>query len=86
MIVIIDYGLGNLGSIVNMLRVIGANSIITSDKNYCSPKLMKYIINETEFFIIEETFNFKILKYCLILNNSFFLFISFNIFVFFLIK
>ena len=33
MIVIIDYGLGNLGSIVNMLRVIGANSIITSDKN-----------------------------------------------------
>lgn len=31
MIAIIDYGLGNLGSIANMLKVIGEKSIITSD-------------------------------------------------------
>src|SRR5213596_1663848 len=31
MIVIVDYGLGNLGSIKNMLRKIGAEAIITSD-------------------------------------------------------
>ena len=31
MIAIIDYGLGNLGSISNMLKVIGEKSIITSD-------------------------------------------------------
>lgn len=31
MIGIIDYGLGNLGSIQNMLKVIGAKSIISSD-------------------------------------------------------
>lgn len=33
MIAIIDYGLGNLGSIANMLKVIGEKSVITSDKN-----------------------------------------------------
>ena len=31
MISIIDYGLGNLGSISNMLKVIGEKSVITSD-------------------------------------------------------
>lgn len=31
MIAIIDYGLGNLGSIANMLRVTGARSVITKD-------------------------------------------------------
>jgi glutamine amidotransferase len=31
MLVIIDYGLGNLGSIQNMLRKIGTNSVISSD-------------------------------------------------------
>lgn len=31
MIAIVDYGLGNLGSIANMLKVIGEKSIITSD-------------------------------------------------------
>jgi len=31
MIVIIDYGLGNLGSIKNMLKKIGVDSVITSD-------------------------------------------------------
>lgn len=31
MVAIIDYGLGNLGSIANMLKVIGEKSIITSD-------------------------------------------------------
>ena len=33
MIGIINYGLGNLGSIQNMLKVIGEKSIISSDKN-----------------------------------------------------
>lgn len=33
MIAIIDYGLGNLGSISNMLKVIGEKNIITSDAN-----------------------------------------------------
>lgn len=33
MIAIIDYGVGNLGSIANMLRVIGEKTVITSDKN-----------------------------------------------------
>lgn len=33
MIAIIDYGSGNLGSIVNMLKVIGEKSVVTSDKN-----------------------------------------------------
>ena len=32
MIVIVDYGLGNLGSIKNMLQKIGVDSVITSDK------------------------------------------------------
>lgn len=31
MVAIIDYGLGNLGSIANMLKVIGEKSVITSD-------------------------------------------------------
>ncbi len=31
MITIVDYGMGNLGSVVNMLKRIGVNSIITSD-------------------------------------------------------
>jgi glutamine amidotransferase len=33
MIAIIDYGLGNVGSIYNMLRFIGAPAVITKDKN-----------------------------------------------------
>ena len=32
MVAIIDYGLGNLGSIANMLKVIGEKTVITSDK------------------------------------------------------
>ena len=32
MIAILDYGLGNLGSIANMLKVIGEKSIITNRK------------------------------------------------------
>src|SRR5690606_23627226 len=31
MIAIIDYGMGNLGSIANMLKKIGAKAVITSD-------------------------------------------------------
>lgn len=31
MIVIVDYGMGNLGSIVNMLKKIGAPAVLTSD-------------------------------------------------------
>jgi len=33
MIAIIDYGLGNLGSIANMLKVIGEKAVITCDAN-----------------------------------------------------
>lgn len=33
MIAILDYGLGNLGSIANMLKVIGEKARITNDKN-----------------------------------------------------
>ena len=33
MVAIIDYGLGNLGSIANMLKVIGEKSVITADKD-----------------------------------------------------
>lgn len=33
MITIVDYGMGNLGSIANMVRRIGGKSIITSSKN-----------------------------------------------------
>lgn len=33
MITIVDYGLGNLGSIFNMLKKIGFSSVITSDEN-----------------------------------------------------
>lgn len=33
MIAIVDYGMGNLGSIKNMLARIGADSVITSDKD-----------------------------------------------------
>ncbi len=36
MIAILDYGLGNLGSISNMLKVIGEKSKITSDKDIIS--------------------------------------------------
>ena len=32
MLAIIDYGLGNLGSIANMLKVIGEKSVITNIK------------------------------------------------------
>lgn len=32
MIVIVDYGMGNLGSVKNMIKKVGADSIITSDK------------------------------------------------------
>lgn len=31
-IVIIDYGMGNIGSIQNMLKYLGADSVVTSDK------------------------------------------------------
>ena len=31
-IVIIDYGMGNIGSIQNMLKYLGADSIVTADK------------------------------------------------------
>lgn len=31
MVAIIDYGLGNLGSIANMRKVIGEKSVITAD-------------------------------------------------------
>lgn len=42
MIVIVDYGMGNLGSIANMLKKIGAEAIITSDgeKIRCARKLI----------------------------------------------
>lgn len=33
MIAIIDYGMGNLGSIANMLRKVGAECVVTSDPN-----------------------------------------------------
>lgn len=33
MIAIVDYGLGNLGSIWNMLKVIGEKAVITADRN-----------------------------------------------------
>ena len=33
MVAIINYGLGNLGSIANMLKVIGEKSVITAEKN-----------------------------------------------------
>lgn len=33
MIAIINYGLGNLGSIANMLRVVGEKSVVTDDPN-----------------------------------------------------
>ena len=33
MIAIIDYGVGNLQSVINSLKFIGADAIITSDKN-----------------------------------------------------
>ena len=45
----------NLDNILNQIK-------ITRDKKYCTPKLMKYVIDENEFFIIEETVNFRILK------------------------
>lgn len=43
MIGIIDYGLGNLGSIQNMLKVIGVKSVISSDINILE-KCDKYIL------------------------------------------
>ena len=43
MIGIINYGLGNLGSIQNMLKVIGEKSIISSDKNELD-KCDRYIL------------------------------------------
>ena len=33
MIAIVDYGMGNLGSIANMLKKVGAEAIITSDES-----------------------------------------------------
>ena len=33
MVAIVDYGLGNLGSIANMLKVIGEKSVITANKD-----------------------------------------------------
>lgn len=35
-IVVIDYGMGNLGSIANMLKYLGANATISSDKSIIS--------------------------------------------------
>lgn len=32
-IVVVDYGMGNIGSIANMIKFVGAKSIITSDKS-----------------------------------------------------
>ena len=32
-IVVIDYGMGNLGSIANMLKYLGANAVISADKS-----------------------------------------------------
>lgn len=43
MVGIINYGLGNLGSIQNMLRVIGEKSIISDDKNVLD-ECDKYIL------------------------------------------
>lgn len=43
MVGIIDYGLGNLGSIQNMLKVIGEKSVISYDKN---------VLDECERFIL----------------------------------
>jgi glutamine amidotransferase len=42
MIAIVDYGMGNLGSILNMLKSIGANALITSDvdKIYKADKII----------------------------------------------
>ena len=37
MVGIIDYGLGNLGSIQNMLKVIGEKSIISSNPDTLNP-------------------------------------------------
>ena len=36
LVVIIDYGMGNLGSVANMVKKAGGESIITSDKNIIS--------------------------------------------------
>lgn len=33
MITIINYGMGNLGSIANMIKKVGGKSIVTSDEN-----------------------------------------------------
>jgi imidazole glycerol-phosphate synthase subunit HisH len=33
MIVVIDYGMGNMGSILNMLKKVGAEAIVSSDKS-----------------------------------------------------
>ncbi len=33
MVAILDYGVGNIGSIINMLKYIGENSCVTRDKN-----------------------------------------------------
>jgi len=33
MIIVIDYGMGNLGSVKNMLKAVGASAVISSDKN-----------------------------------------------------
>ena len=42
MIAIVDYGMGNLGSILNMLKSIGANALITADvdKIYKADKII----------------------------------------------
>lgn len=42
MIVIVDYGMGNLGSIVNMFKKIGVNAVISGDPEVISnaPKLL----------------------------------------------
>lgn len=42
MIVIVDYGMGNLGSVLNMFKKVGAEAIISSDLNVISkaPKIL----------------------------------------------
>ena len=77
MIAIIDYGMGNLGSIQNMFKKIGVTSVITSDKDVIldSEKLLlpgvgsfdRAMSNLEELDLI-ETINVKADKKCPILG------------------
>ena len=44
MLAIVDYGLGNLGSIANMLKVIGEMSVITADKENIVQQIESYFL------------------------------------------